>query len=338
MSALPSPGWDDRTQSVRGEGEPAQNKAENARSDAGAVAIYGTVSPSPLPLSHPGEGRRSFMDPSFLLLQSLNGLASASSLFITPCGLTIVFGVTRIVNFAHGSLYMLGRLHRRDPGPAAARIVPSAPASFWAGILVSAVVVGLIGVADGGAAAAPHLPRAGAVPAARHLRRGAGRAGPRHPSLRAAGYPGAARAGLARAGRDPRPALPSYELVPDRRRAAGARPPLAAAARRASACWCARRRRTGRWSARSASIRRCCSPARFFSARSSPGSAARCRSRKAPPTRAWTSPSLPRASSSRWSAAWASSRARSWPRSSSGSCRPSASWCFRRSRSCSCSC
>ena len=47
-------------------------------------------------------------DLSFLLVQALNGLASASSLFIISAGLTIVFGVTRIVNFAHGSFYMLG--------------------------------------------------------------------------------------------------------------------------------------------------------------------------------------------------------------------------------------
>ncbi|MBE7203888.1 MAG: hypothetical protein INR70_39680, partial [Parafilimonas terrae] len=48
------------------------------------------------------------MDPSFLVLQALSGLASASSLFVIASGLTIVFGVTRIVNFAHGSFYMLG--------------------------------------------------------------------------------------------------------------------------------------------------------------------------------------------------------------------------------------
>ena len=48
------------------------------------------------------------MDPAFIVVQVLNGLASASSLFIIASGLTIVFGVTRIVNFAHGSLYMLG--------------------------------------------------------------------------------------------------------------------------------------------------------------------------------------------------------------------------------------
>src|ERR671916_1306569 len=85
------------------------------------------------------------MDPSFIVIQALNGLSSASSLFITACGLTIVFGVTRIVNFAHGSLYMIGAY-------TAATLVPwllelsFGPVTFWAGILVSALVVGLIGV------------------------------------------------------------------------------------------------------------------------------------------------------------------------------------------------
>ena len=40
--------------------------------------------------------------------QFLNGLAAASSLFLVAAGLSLIFGVTRIVNFAHGSLYMLG--------------------------------------------------------------------------------------------------------------------------------------------------------------------------------------------------------------------------------------
>ena len=85
------------------------------------------------------------MDLSFLAIQALNGLSSASSLFITACGLTLVFGVTRIVNFAHGSLYMIGAY-------TAATLVPRllelsfGPVTFWAGILASALVVGLIGV------------------------------------------------------------------------------------------------------------------------------------------------------------------------------------------------
>lgn len=85
------------------------------------------------------------MDLGFLAIQALNGLASASSLFITASGLTIVFGVTRIVNFAHGSLYMLGAY-------IAATLVPRlldlsfGPVTFWAGILATALTIGLIGV------------------------------------------------------------------------------------------------------------------------------------------------------------------------------------------------
>jgi len=45
---------------------------------------------------------------SAILLQFLNGLATASSLFLLAAGLSLIFGVSRIVNFAHGSLYMLG--------------------------------------------------------------------------------------------------------------------------------------------------------------------------------------------------------------------------------------
>jgi branched-chain amino acid transport system permease protein len=43
-----------------------------------------------------------------LLLQLLTGLASASSLFLVSVGLSLIFGVMRIVNLAHGSFFMLG--------------------------------------------------------------------------------------------------------------------------------------------------------------------------------------------------------------------------------------
>ena len=45
---------------------------------------------------------------SFYLVQFLTGLASASSLFLVAVGLSLIFGVTRIINLAHGSFYMLG--------------------------------------------------------------------------------------------------------------------------------------------------------------------------------------------------------------------------------------
>jgi branched-chain amino acid transport system permease protein len=85
------------------------------------------------------------MDFSFIATQALSGLASASSLFVIASGLSIVFGVTRIVNFAHGSLYMLGAY-------LAVTIVPRlldlaySPCTFFLGVLASAVAVGLVGV------------------------------------------------------------------------------------------------------------------------------------------------------------------------------------------------
>jgi branched-chain amino acid transport system permease protein len=44
----------------------------------------------------------------YLLTQALNGLFSAALLFLIASGLTLAFGVMRIVNIAHGSFYMLG--------------------------------------------------------------------------------------------------------------------------------------------------------------------------------------------------------------------------------------
>jgi branched-chain amino acid transport system permease protein len=44
----------------------------------------------------------------YLITQTLNGLFSAALLFLIAGGLTLVFGVMRIVNIAHGTFYMLG--------------------------------------------------------------------------------------------------------------------------------------------------------------------------------------------------------------------------------------
>ena len=45
---------------------------------------------------------------SGFVVQLLNGLAGASSLFLVAAGLSLIFDVTRIVNFAHGSFFMVG--------------------------------------------------------------------------------------------------------------------------------------------------------------------------------------------------------------------------------------
>ena len=80
-----------------------------------------------------------------LFLQLLNGLASASSLFLIAAGLTLIFGVTRVVNFAHGSLYMLGAYCAYTFGTLLATLVGRGPLSFWLGLLLAALAVALIG-------------------------------------------------------------------------------------------------------------------------------------------------------------------------------------------------
>jgi branched-chain amino acid transport system permease protein len=78
----------------------------------------------------------------FYVVQCLSGLAQASSLFLVAAGLSIIFGVTRIVNFAHGSFYMVGAyiavtLAERWAGGM----------GFWGAVAIAALGTGLLGVA-----------------------------------------------------------------------------------------------------------------------------------------------------------------------------------------------
>jgi branched-chain amino acid transport system permease protein len=76
--------------------------------------------------------------------QLLNGLASASSLFLISAGLTLIFGVTRIVNFAHGSLYMVGAYVAYSVGSALGAYDDSA-LGFWAAALAAAAAAAILG-------------------------------------------------------------------------------------------------------------------------------------------------------------------------------------------------
>ncbi len=77
---------------------------------------------------------------SGLLVQLLNGLAGASSLFLVAAGLSLIFGVTRVVNFAHGSFFMLGVY-------IAYSLVErfGAGLGFWPALVLSALATGAIG-------------------------------------------------------------------------------------------------------------------------------------------------------------------------------------------------
>ncbi|MCF8195262.1 MAG: ABC transporter permease [Polynucleobacter sp.] len=80
------------------------------------------------------------MDFSSLAIQLLNGLASASSLFLVSAGLSLIFGVTRIVNFAHGSFFLLGIYIAYSLATFFSNAF-----GFWSAIVLSAILVGLIG-------------------------------------------------------------------------------------------------------------------------------------------------------------------------------------------------
>ena len=78
----------------------------------------------------------------FYIVQILTGLSDASSLFLVASGLSLIFGVSRIVNVAHGSFYMVGAYIAYY----LIAFLPLGILSFWGGILIAALAVGLVGV------------------------------------------------------------------------------------------------------------------------------------------------------------------------------------------------
>ncbi|HYQ98825.1 MAG TPA: ABC transporter permease, partial [Casimicrobiaceae bacterium] len=81
------------------------------------------------------------MSPASLFAQLLNGLAGASSLFLVAAGLTLIFGVTRVVNFAHGSLYMLGAYVAWT----LIEVLGRGPLGFWGAVALAALAVAALG-------------------------------------------------------------------------------------------------------------------------------------------------------------------------------------------------
>jgi len=75
----------------------------------------------------------------FLITQCLNALSQAALLFFLGVGLTLIFGIMRIVNFAHGAFFMLGAY----VGYSAAQVT----GSFWGALVLAPLVVGGVGAA-----------------------------------------------------------------------------------------------------------------------------------------------------------------------------------------------
>lgn len=79
------------------------------------------------------------MSLALLVEQSLNAAVLAALLFLVAVGLSLVFGILRVVNFAHGVFYMLGAY--------AGFTVVVVTGHFWLALVVAPPLVGVLGAA-----------------------------------------------------------------------------------------------------------------------------------------------------------------------------------------------
>lgn len=79
------------------------------------------------------------MDIEFICAQLFNGLMLGSFYILLSLGLTIIFGMLGVVNFAHGAIYMLGAY-------AAYTVCQVFAQSFWLALILSPIIVGIIGM------------------------------------------------------------------------------------------------------------------------------------------------------------------------------------------------
>jgi branched-chain amino acid transport system permease protein len=74
-----------------------------------------------------------------LLIQTINGVVTGMILALVASGLTLIFGIMDVVNFAHGELFMLGAY--------VGVITLAATGSFWLALIAATAVVALLGAA-----------------------------------------------------------------------------------------------------------------------------------------------------------------------------------------------
>src|SRR5258707_11816148 len=74
-----------------------------------------------------------------LLIQTVNGIVTGMILALVASGLTLIFGIMEVVNFAHGELFMLGAY--------VGVLTLAATGNFWIALAVATVTVALLGAA-----------------------------------------------------------------------------------------------------------------------------------------------------------------------------------------------
>ena len=74
-----------------------------------------------------------------ILIQTINGIVTGMILALVASGLTLIFGIMEVVNFAHGELFMLGAY--------IGVLVLAGTGSFWIALVVASLLVALFGAA-----------------------------------------------------------------------------------------------------------------------------------------------------------------------------------------------
>src|SRR6202167_4841881 len=74
-----------------------------------------------------------------LIIQTVNGIVTGMILALIASGLTLIFGIMDVVNFAHGELFMLGAY--------VGVVVVAATGNFWLGLVASALIMAIFGAA-----------------------------------------------------------------------------------------------------------------------------------------------------------------------------------------------
>src|ERR1700727_2091192 len=74
-----------------------------------------------------------------IIIQTVNGIVTGMILALVASGLTLIFGILDVVNFAHGELFMFGAY--------IGFVIVAATGSFWVGLIAATLIVGLLGAA-----------------------------------------------------------------------------------------------------------------------------------------------------------------------------------------------
>src|SRR6201993_3150663 len=72
-----------------------------------------------------------------IIIQTVNGIVTGMILALIASGLTLIFGIMDVVNFAHGELFMLGAY--------VGVVTLATTGSFWLALVGAAVLVALFG-------------------------------------------------------------------------------------------------------------------------------------------------------------------------------------------------